>query len=174
MNETIKDILKVIEITIIGLVIAIFIYTFTHELGHTIMCIIVGAEVKEFEILPVPHIACNINGLTKNEIIAIGLAGNIIPLIINTLVDTITIKVKRFEIVYYKLYTYSCCWLSMIISAISGAFKIMEQDDIYSIISRYPEERTKCILICIILAVVIMIRIYKMDIKEQFIKFIDE
>lgn len=174
MNDTVKDILKILDIWIIGLIIAIFVYTFTHELGHTLMCLIVNSEVKEFEILPVPHITCNIAGLTKSEIIAIGFAGNTLPLIIAMLIDILTNKIKIFEIVYAKAYYYFCCWLSMVISAISGWFGIMKEDDIYNIVSRYPEERISCTIICIILAIVIMIRLYKIKIKDKFIEFINK
>lgn len=165
--------IKIIKITIIGLVIAMLIYPFTHELGHTLTCLIVGAEVLEFEVLPVPHITCNIIGLTKSQIIAIGLSGNIVPLFIIGIIDVVTRKVKEFELLYAKVYFYFCCWLSMVFSAVSGIFMIMKEDDVYNIINRYPEEKVNCTIICVILAIVIMIRVYKIRIVKQFINYID-
>lgn len=173
MRENIRDIFKIIKMTIIGLIVAILIYPFTHEFGHTLLSLINGAEVVEFKLLPIPYITCNIGGLTTNEIIAIGFAGNIIPLIINSIVDIITINIKIFEVTYFKMYFYFCCWLSMVLSAISAIFRIMEQDDIYNIISKFPDKRNICTIICIFLAIVIMIRLYKMDIKSQLINYIN-
>lgn len=170
-----KDIFKIVKITAIGLTIAILIYPFTHELGHAITSLLVGADVSGFEILPIPYVECNIGNLSKYEIIAIGFGGNTLPLIIIVIIDifsSINKNKYHFELYYAKVYFYFCCLLSFIISSVSNALNI-KTDDIYQLIEMYPLDKNKITFTCIVITILIIVRMIKIDIITRFMDYVD-
>ena len=136
-----KDIIKIIKMAVVLLTIAIIIYPFTHELGHTLACIMLGAEVLEFRILPIPYVLCNITFMNKIDNIIIGNAGNIFPAIIVYI--TYLFKLKNFNIRLARFYFNFCCILSYIIAIISiiitklGKFNLVYQDDTAQLVNMY-------------------------------------
>lgn len=47
-----SDFLNIIGMVILGITVAVLIYPFLHEAGHSLAAFLVGAEVVEVEILP--------------------------------------------------------------------------------------------------------------------------
>lgn len=78
-----KDVFRLFGVSFTGLLVAMLIYPFLHELGHTIASLIVGAEVVDFNLFPIPFIVCNSNGINEKFHCVIGIAGMIFPLLIS-------------------------------------------------------------------------------------------
>lgn len=72
-----------IGIIMIGLTVAVFIYPFLHESGHSIAAFAVGAEIREFRILPVPYVMCNVAMLSNWQQIMIGVSGALFPFFVS-------------------------------------------------------------------------------------------
>lgn len=80
-----RDLLKILGIFFFGLLTAIVIYPILHEGGHSLVALVVGADVVEFNIFPVPNIMCNVFGLSDLKISVIGLGGIFVPYLISFL-----------------------------------------------------------------------------------------
>ena len=64
-----------------GLFIAVIVYPFLHEAGHSLMAIMVGAQVADIGLVPVPYIMCNLYGISDFGYILIGGGGMLFPFI---------------------------------------------------------------------------------------------
>lgn len=109
-----KDILKCIGLLIVGLFVAVIGYPFLHETGHSIVALLVGGSVIDFNLLPLPYVTCEISIANKFETILIGLAGMYLPMIFSLI-----IRPKSFWLWYGLLLTKGICLLSFIISLVS-------------------------------------------------------
>lgn len=76
------DALIIFAMAGIGLFIAIILYPFLHESGHSLAAFVVGADVTEFCVLPVPYVMCNVASLTEIQQMIIGVSGMAFPIII--------------------------------------------------------------------------------------------
>lgn len=54
-----KDVLKFVLIVGMGFFMALIGYPFLHELGHIVASVLVGAEVLELTLFPVPCSKCS-------------------------------------------------------------------------------------------------------------------
>lgn len=109
-----RDILKYAGLLFVGLFVAIIIYPFLHEAGHSIMAILVGAKVIDFNLLPLPYVTCEVSNLNTTSIILIGLAGMFVPALISVIVH-----LKSFWCWYGNLVMKIICFLSFVISFIA-------------------------------------------------------
>lgn len=123
-----NDVKKIGLMLIVGLCVAIVIYPAIHELGHSVVAIVVGAEVIEFNLFPLPSVLCNVGNVSSAGMVLISIGGSIFPLLLAI------ISPKRFWS-WYSCFTIR--WISLwsfIISEvaiISFCFGIpFEQDDI--------------------------------------------
>ena len=66
---------------IVGLIVTIVVYPILHELGHSIVAILFGAEVLEFNIFPYPNVLCNIKSVSSMGIVAISIGGGVFPIL---------------------------------------------------------------------------------------------
>ncbi len=78
-----KDALKLLGLFVTGIFTAVIIYPLLHELGHCFVAVSVGAEVVDFNILPLPSVLCNVFNVKKGGIAAIGLGGILFPYLIS-------------------------------------------------------------------------------------------
>lgn len=155
-----KDILRVVLLTLVVLSIAIVIYPFIHELGHFTACKIVGAEVSKFSLFPA-FVECNVLGLSKQEISIIGISGNLLPTIIMILY-TLIIKPKNIYIIYTKVHSAFTCWLSWLLSLFNiiaiqlgyGDLNMVKDEDIAKIIIKYPDITIICLVLCVLMTIV--------------------
>ncbi len=109
-----KDILKYAGLFFVGLFVAIIIYPFLHEAGHSMMAILVGAKVMDFNLLPLPYITCEMSSLNAISIILIGLAGMFVPALIS-----IIVRPEPFWLWYCNLVIKFICLLSFAISFVA-------------------------------------------------------
>lgn len=109
-----KDILKCMGLLIVGLFVAVIGYPFLHESGHSIVALLVGGKVIDFDLLPLPYVTCEISITNKFGLILIGLAGMYLPMIFSLI-----IRPKSFWLWYGLLLTRGICLLSFVISLVS-------------------------------------------------------
>ncbi len=109
-----KDALKVAAITIVGLFIAVIFYPILHEGGHSLAAVIAGAEVKEFNLFPLPNVLCDVQAVTIPGLILIGLNGMILPFLIVSVVQP-----RKFWSWYVCFILRGICLLSFGISLIA-------------------------------------------------------
>ena len=128
-----KDILKYVGLFFVGLFVAIIIYPFLHEAGHSMAAILVGAKVIDFNLLPLPYVICEVSNLNKTSMILIGLAGMFVPALISVIV-----RPKSFWFWYCNLVIKIICFLSFVISFIAIALYlfgvIIKNEDIVQVI----------------------------------------
>ena len=70
---------KAICLLPIGLLCAVFIYPFLHELGHGLVVFLLGAKVVELQWFPLPSILCRMNSIGATEYVVAGMGGIIFP-----------------------------------------------------------------------------------------------
>ena len=70
---------QVVGLFSIGLFTAILLYPTLHEAGHSLLALIVGAKVVDFNLFPIPSIMCDVFGVGNTGMIVMGLGGIIIP-----------------------------------------------------------------------------------------------
>lgn len=98
----------------VGLSVAVVVYPFLHETGHSIVSLAVGAEIVDFSLLPLPYVTCEVSMVSKFGLILIGLSGIYLPMIFSLI-----IRPKSFWLWYGVLLIKGICLLSFIISLIS-------------------------------------------------------
>lgn len=74
-----KDALKCFGLLAVGLLTAIFLYPFLHELGHTLAALIFGRQVYDFRLLPMPSVMCEMDVTNELSIIVVGFSGMLLP-----------------------------------------------------------------------------------------------
>lgn len=75
--------IKVTALFLVGLFIAVIVYPVMHELSHSVTAMLVGAEVVEINLFPLPNVLCDVAGIDEIGIVFIGLSGMIIPFFIS-------------------------------------------------------------------------------------------
>lgn len=81
-----KDILKVSFFVFIGLFVAVILYPLTHEAGHSLAAVFFGAKIKEFSLVPLPNVMCDITAVPDAGRIIIALSGVFLPLFVCLLI----------------------------------------------------------------------------------------
>lgn len=132
-----KDIVKLIAITCLGLFIVIIGYPVLHELGHSSVAMIVGAEMLEFNLFPLPSVLCNISGVSPFRSAMIGAGGMLLPFSFSILIYS-----KHFWLWYIGLIMNIICMISFVISIIGCVAFLnsapIKNEDITSILNVYP------------------------------------
>lgn len=82
--------IKLAWMYVIALFTAIFIYPLLHELGHFLAALLVGAEVAEMSIFPMPYVSMFVDPYDSLGRAVIGMCGMIFPMI------CIMFRPKRF------------------------------------------------------------------------------
>lgn len=153
-------ILRSIFITLIGLIVAIFIYPFLHEIGHSIATLLVCGSVTEFVLFPFPYMVSKINEINDFKIIIMGISGMIFPVLF-----TFIIYSKKFWIWLVGLYLNVICFLSFVISAyacVSYNFSVsITNEDITQIMEITSGGSWLWMTVFLILAVLLIIQIVK-------------
>lgn len=78
-----RDFLKIVYITVVGLIVAVFIYPLLHEAGHAIATVCLGGQITEFSVFPVAYTGCEVIEIDTYGKIIVGLSGMILPMIIS-------------------------------------------------------------------------------------------
>ena len=157
-----KDILKYVGLFFVGLFVAIIIYPFLHEAGHSMAAILVGAKVIDFNLLPFPYVICEVSNLNTTSMILIGLAGMFVPALIS-----IIVRPKSFWFWYCNLVMKFICFLSFAISFIAIVLYIfgvtIKNEDIVQVIYIWNYG----VFVLIVIMVLSMIGIIRSIIKQK-------
>lgn len=109
-----KDIFKCMGLIIVGLLTAVIIYPFLHEVGHLLTALLVGAKITDFNILPTPFVKCEVTRVSDFGKILIGLGGMSVPFSISIL-----FKSKSFWLWYINLIVKGISVYAILLSAIA-------------------------------------------------------
>lgn len=157
-----KDILKYVGLFLVGLFIAIILYPFLHEAGHSMMAILVGAKVIDFNLLPLPYVTCEVSSLNTTSMILIGLAGMFIPALIS-----IILRPESFWFWYCNLVIKFICFLSFVISFVAIVLYLfgitIKNEDIIQVIDIWNNG----VFVLIITMALSMIGIIRSIIKQK-------
>ena len=77
-----KDVFKGVLLIAIGLVAAIIVYPFTHELGHSIAAWVSGAQIYEFHLFPIPNVLCRFDSMNLKSVVLVGFGGMLFPAVL--------------------------------------------------------------------------------------------
>lgn len=164
-----KDVFKYVGLFFVGLFVAIIIYPFLHEAGHSIVAILVGANVIDFNLLPLPYVTCEVSNLNTTSMILIGLAGMFVPALIS-----IIARPESFWFWYCNLVMKFICFLSFAISFVATVLYLfgvtIKNEDIVQVIDIWNNG----IFVLIITMILSMIGIIRSIIKQKpLIKIMD-
>lgn len=147
-----KDVLKYIGLLTVGLFVAIVVYPFLHECGHSIMAILVGAKVVEFNLLPLPYVMCDVSEVTATGQAMIGLGGIIIPYILPGF-----IKTKKFWSWYAMFLVRGISLYAVIISLFAAILYFFEiriaNEDIVQVLELFPNRVWLCIIAFVLMII---------------------
>lgn len=161
IGDNLKPILKYISLFITGITIAVIIYPFLHETGHSLSAVAVGAKIMNFQILPIPSVLVKINsGMSEFDFLIIGISGILFPFIISFLLPA-----KTFWKWYVRITLRLICILSFFISIVSILMyqqgSPMQNDDVTIVLKNSPQYMPFCFVILTLLLIVSMIMFVK-------------
>ena len=164
-----KDVFKYVGLFFAGLFVAIILYPFLHEAGHSMAAILVGAKVIDFNLLPLPYVTCEVSSLNTTSMILIGLAGMFIPALIS-----IIARPESFWFWYCNLVMKFICLMSFVISFIAIVLYLfgvtIKNEDIVQVIDIWNNG----VFVLIITMALSMIGIIRSIIKQRpLIKIMD-
>ena len=155
-----KDALKYFGLLAVGLLTAIFLYPFLHELGHTCAAIIFGRQVCDFRLFPIPSVMCEMDITNELAVIIVGFSGMLLPYLVSLVPPR-----KTFWIWYPWLIISGICLLSFSVS-IAGVILYaigspMANEDITQIMRFTEEYYVLYLAILIVLSVIRSIQIVR-------------
>ena len=155
-----KDALKYFGLLAVGLLTAIFLYPFLHELGHTCAAIIFGRQVCDFRLFPIPSVMCEMDITNELAVILVGFSGMLLPYLVSLVPPR-----KTFWIWYLWLIISGICLLSFAMS-IAGIFMYvsggpMANEDVTQIMKFADEYYVPYLAILIVLSVIRSIQIVR-------------
>lgn len=156
-----KDAVKLFGILFFGLLTAVIIYPFLHESGHLIAAVLLGAEVLEFNLFPLPNILCNMANMSIVEKIIIGLNGLFLPIFFSA------VMLKMFGNSFWNRYISfvlnGISLLASIISAIAVIFFYLgnpvENEDVTQILYMSPNSGITILILTIFSTIYLIIKI---------------
>lgn len=78
---------KIVLIAFWGLLVAIIVYPLLHESGHSLFAIVLGAEVIEYKLWPLPYVLCNMKDLSSTSQIIVGAGGVLLPILFSACIS---------------------------------------------------------------------------------------
>lgn len=151
-----KDVCKYFTLIMVTLLIAIVIYPFLHELGHVIASLLVGAEVEQVTLLPIPSVLCYVGNISNTSKVLIGFGGMILPLLLSLLIPR-----KWFLTWYIRAVLHGISGLAFLISFISVITGTNPQDDMVQTLNfwGFGKGSLLCVLGLLYIVIVIIIKI---------------
>lgn len=122
-----RDFMKITALTIIGLAVAVVLYPFMHESGHTLATLLFGGAVVEFTLFPLPSVLSDISQISNIGLVLIGLSGIMFPLIIS-----VAIHPQKFYLWYSAFVFKGIVLLSLVLSGgivVVNAFGFTDAND---------------------------------------------
>ncbi len=168
-----KDILKCIGLLIVGLFVAVMVYPFLHESGHSLVAFLVGARVIEFNLLPLPYIVCEVSEVGNIGKALIGLGGIVIPFIVS-----MSFKPKRFWLWYANLLIKGISIYAILLSVIAIIFYIndvnWQNEDIVQVLNIFPHSGWIFLVVLCIMATYGLMRLMKEKLVSRCIIYFDK
>lgn len=167
-----KDALKCFGLFAVGLLTAIFLYPFLHELGHTISAITLGNNICDFRLFPTPSVMCEMDITNKPAIIVVGLSGMLLPYLVSLVPPR-----KNFWIWYLWLNISGISLLSFSVS-IAGIFMYvsgspMVNEDITQIMNISDEYYVFYLAILVVFSVFRSVQIIRTKPIKRCMKYFD-
>lgn len=165
-----KDVLKYFGLLAVGLLTAIFLYPFLHELGHTCAAIIFGRQVCDFRLFPIPSVMCEMDITNELAVIVVGFSGMLLPYLVSLVPPR-----KTFWIWYLWLIISGICLLSFAVS-IAGIFMyasggLMANEDITQIMRFTEEYYVLYLAILIVLFIIRTVQIVRTKPMKRCLKY---
>lgn len=140
IGDVMKDVFKGVLLIVIGLVAAIVVYPFMHELGHSIAAWISGAQIYEFHLFPIPNILCGFDSVSLKSMALVGFSGMLFPAVLTGIRAP-----KTFLLWYLWFVIKSICALSFFVSLWALVFfqtgLEIANEDMIQILQFAPEYR---------------------------------
>ena len=137
-----KDMLKILLISGLGLFVAILGYPFLHELGHILASAIVGADVLNLTLFPIPSVLCDVSGVSENGLVIIGFGGLVLPTVCSLLIPR-----KWFVSWYLRTLLQGMSAFAAVVSFVSVLFGINPQDDMIQVLKFWEYGNVELLLI---------------------------
>lgn len=158
---------------VIGLLIAIIIYPFLHEAGHSLSAFLFGVEVIDFRIFPIASVLLKMNvSISDLHLFAIGVSGIIFPFLISLLLPS-----KSFWMWYMKTALRLICAISFVIEIVSAIMfekgSSMQNDDTAILLKSLPHYTTLLLVLLTILlfiAIIFLVNDFIVFNKRQLYK----
>ena len=165
-----KDALRCFGLLAVGLLTAIFLYPFLHELGHTCAAIIFGRQVCDFRLFPIPSVMCEMDITNKLAVIVVGFSGMLLPYLLSLVPPR-----KTFWIWYLWLNISGISLLSFSVS-IAGIFMCvsgspMANEDITQIMKFADEYYVLYLAILIVLFVIRSVQVVRSKPIKRCMKY---
>ncbi len=125
-----KSVFKVGLLVVFWLIISVFLYPFTHELGHIIMCILLDAHIVDASYFPCPSVSLCVGNTSNYNLFLIGFSGVIFPLFLAFLMPK-----KWFLTWFISLGFKAITALAFFISFFSILLGVNNDDDMAKILS---------------------------------------
>lgn len=165
-----KDAFKGVLLIAIGLVAAIIVYPFTHELGHSIAAWISGAQIYEFHLLPIPNVLCRFNSMNLKSVVLVSFGGMIFPAVLTGMRSP-----KPFLLWYLWLVIKGICALSFLVSLWALTFfqtgLEIANDDMIQVLQFAPEYRAIYLGTMIGLLIITVVQLVRAKPLEKCIKY---
>ena len=165
-----KDALKYFGLLAVGLLTAIFLYPFLHELGHTCAAIIFSRQVCDFRLFPIPSVMCEMDITNELAVIVVGFSGMLLPYLVSLVPPR-----KTFWIWYLWLIISGICLLSFAVS-IAGIFMYvsgspMANEDVTQIMKFADEYYVVYLATLIVLSVIRSIQMVRSNPIKRCMKY---
>lgn len=167
-----KDAMKITAITIVGLIIAVIMYPFLHEGGHSLAAVIVGAKVEEFNLYPLPNVLCSVQSVGTMGLVIIGISGMLFPFLLTSIIQP-----KKFWSWYICFTIRGICLLSFVIALFAVVvFQTdlkMVNEDITQVVQLTPDYKGLYAIVLLILIVWDILLVVKSHPVRRCMEFFD-
>ena len=155
-----KKTLKMIGLVIVGLLTAVIIYPFLHEVGHSLVALLVGAKITDFNLLPMPFIECEVSSVDITGQIFIGLGGMVFPFVVSMIYTP-----KKFWGWYVSLLLKGISVYSVVLSIMAIVFHIngysWQNEDVVQVLYMFPNGKWLLIIALCLAGTYGLVRLFK-------------
>ncbi len=132
-----KELIKLLILTILAYMVAIFIYPLMHELGHALASLILRVKILDINIsVLTPSVLCEESSVYKQVII--GISGILFPFLICFFSKTKNQVLNYLFFVFKEIVLISIA-ISLIIIILNRVNIVINNDDITNLILLWPE-----------------------------------
>lgn len=153
-----KHLLHYIGLTAIGLTTAILLYPLLHELGHVVASLVLGAEISNLKLFPLPSVMCKLNTSNVLYVVFVCFNGMLLPYMVSIIPPE-----KHFWNWYIWFVISGICLLSFVISIISiVSYRIgrpMANEDITQALIYAPQYHVLYIVVLVVLSLLRIVQI---------------